>query len=56
MYNIASHLVYAAKGSDVVHSLINGRIVMRDRQLTALDEREIMARANEMSRRLTGMG
>jgi 5-methylthioadenosine/S-adenosylhomocysteine deaminase len=56
MYNIASHLVYAAKGSDVVHSLINGKIVMRDRHLTALDERQIIARVNEMSCILTGKG
>ena len=56
MYNIASHLVYAAKGSDVVHSLINGKVVMRDRQLTALDEKQIIARVNEMTRLLTGRG
>lgn len=56
MYNIASHLVYAAKGSDVAHSLINGKIVMRDRQLTELDEREIIARVNEMTHTLTGKG
>ena len=33
IYNIASHLVYAARGADVVHSVVNGRIVMRDREL-----------------------
>jgi 5-methylthioadenosine/S-adenosylhomocysteine deaminase len=54
MYHIDSQLVYAAKGSDVTHSVINGRIVMRDRKLTCLDEREIMARVNEMSGALTG--
>ncbi|MBU0909122.1 MAG: S-adenosylhomocysteine deaminase, partial [Proteobacteria bacterium] len=54
MYNIASHLVYAAKGSDVVHSLINGKVVMRDRHLTDLDERQIIAKVNEMTRILTG--
>lgn len=37
IYNIASHLVYAARGADVVHSVINGRIVMRDRKLKTCD-------------------
>lgn len=38
LYNIPSHLVYAARGGDVIHSLINGRLVMRDRVLTTIDE------------------
>ncbi len=38
-----SHLVYAAKGSDVLHSVINGQVVMRDRRLTTLDEAAILA-------------
>lgn len=37
VYNVQSHLVYAARGSDVVHSIINGRIVMRDRRLLMAD-------------------
>lgn len=41
VYDIPSHLVYAARGSDVVHSIINGRIVMRDRQLISIDNAEI---------------
>ena len=43
VYNPISHLVYAARGSDVIHSVINGRIVMRDRCLTTLDEAAILA-------------
>ena len=49
VYNPVSHLVYAARGSDVIHSVINGRVVMRDRQLQTLDERAILARAAEMA-------
>ena len=49
MYSPTSHLVYAARGSDVIHSVINGRVVMRDRQLLTLDERAILARAAEMA-------
>lgn len=42
VYNPISHLVYTARGSDVIHSVINGRVVMRDRRLTTLDEEEIL--------------
>jgi len=50
IYNPVSHLVYAARGSDVVHSVIAGRVVMRSRQLQTLDEAAILARAAEIGR------
>ncbi|MDZ4159329.1 MAG: amidohydrolase [Anaerolineaceae bacterium] len=37
-YDVFSHLVYAANRSDVCTVLINGRLVMEDRQLLTLDE------------------
>jgi 5-methylthioadenosine/S-adenosylhomocysteine deaminase len=40
-----SHLVYAARGSDVSHSIISGKIVMEDYELKTLDERRIMEEA-----------
>lgn len=49
LYHPASHLVYSARGSDVIHSVINGRIVMRDRVITTLDEAEIMAQMREIA-------
>ena len=48
LYHPASHLVYAARGSDVIHSVINGRLVMQDRRLLTLDEPAILARAAEI--------
>lgn len=50
IYNPVSHLVYAARGSDVVHSVIAGRVVMRSRELQTLDEAAILARASEIGR------
>ena len=41
IYNIYSDLVYATKASDVETTIINGRIVMRDRRLLTLDETKI---------------
>ncbi|WP_319588241.1 amidohydrolase [uncultured Desulfobulbus sp.] len=48
LYHPVSHLVYAARGSDVIHSVINGRLVMRNRRLLTLDEPAILARAAEI--------
>ncbi|MEW6594908.1 MAG: amidohydrolase [Thermodesulfobacteriota bacterium] len=49
LYHIPSHLVYAARGGDVVHSVINGQVVMQDRRLLTLDEPVILAKANEIA-------
>ena len=46
MYNVYSHLVYATKAGDVRHVIINGKIVMRDRNLLTLDENGIKKDAN----------
>ncbi len=55
VYNPISHLVYAARGSDVVHSVINGRVVMRDRQLTTLDEQAILSEMARMGKAVRQM-
>ena len=49
LYDEYSHLAYAVSGSDVDTVLINGRIVMRNRSLTTLDEDAIMARVREIA-------
>ncbi|AGF76613.1 cytosine deaminase-like metal-dependent hydrolase [Desulfocapsa sulfexigens DSM 10523] len=56
LYNIPSHLVYAARGSDVIHSIINGRIVMEDRVLQSLDEEQILARMREIGQNIVRHG
>ncbi len=53
MYNPYSHLVYSASGRDVKHSVINGAIVMEDRNLMTLDEQEIVREAAAWAKRLT---
>lgn len=54
MYNPLSHLVYAVRGSDVLHSVIDGNIVMEDRQLTMVDEGEVVVKCREVAELLTG--
>ena len=53
MYDPVSHLVYAAKGADVRHVVVEGRIVMRDRAVLTLDERGVVARAAALAARVT---
>jgi 5-methylthioadenosine/S-adenosylhomocysteine deaminase len=50
MYNVYSHLVYAASAADVSLSIINGRIVMRDRQLISLDVEKAMAEVRAIAK------
>ena len=52
MYNPYSHLVYAANGHDVTHSIIDGNIVMEDRRLLTLDVEDIIERSKEKSHKV----
>lgn len=49
-YNFYSHLVYATKASDVTDTIVNGRVLMRNRRLLTLDEVTVKARAHEYQR------
>jgi len=51
-HNPVSHLVYAASGSDVDTVIIDGRIIMKNRQVLTLDEEKIIQEANERGTRL----
>lgn len=41
--NINSHLLFGINGSKIVTTMINGRLVMKDRELIGIDEEKIMA-------------
>jgi 5-methylthioadenosine/S-adenosylhomocysteine deaminase len=47
LYNIYSHIVYAAMASDVEAVMINGKIVINDRKLLTADETEILYKARK---------
>ena len=44
--DVISSLVYSAQPSDVRVTIINGRVVMRDRELMAMDENVVVKEAN----------
>lgn len=50
LYNPFSHLVYAARGADVVTSIIGGRIVMKDRHLFTIDLDKVMSRVRQIGK------
>jgi len=53
MYDVYSELVYASKATDVRTVVIAGNIVMRDRRILTLDEKEILAKAEEYKKKVT---
>jgi 5-methylthioadenosine/S-adenosylhomocysteine deaminase len=54
LYHPVSHIVYAAKGSDVSHSVINGQLVMEDRRLLTIDLQELIKKIREKSMDVKG--
>ena len=54
MYNPVSHLVYATHGDDVRTTIVNGRILMRDRRMLTLDEPAVLAEARRWGERVRG--
>jgi 5-methylthioadenosine/S-adenosylhomocysteine deaminase len=52
MYNPVSHLVYVSRGGDVRTTIVNGRVLMRDREMRTLDERGVLADARALARKV----
>jgi 5-methylthioadenosine/S-adenosylhomocysteine deaminase len=46
-HDLVSHLVYAARGSDVRHTVCDGAVLMRDREVLTLDAAAVRDRAEE---------
>ena len=49
IYHPESHIVYAAKSSDVRDVVVDGRVRVRNRKILSLDVEEIMARVREIA-------
>ncbi len=52
LYDVPSHLVYAARGADVTHSIIDGKVVMKNRKLMTMDEDRLLADMRQMSEKI----
>ena len=47
MYNPVSHLVYTTRGDDVRTTIVNGKVLMRDRKVLVLNETSVLADARQ---------
>lgn len=52
LYNIYSHLVYSAGGSEVDTVIINGKLIMENREILTIDEDEIIDEANHLAKKI----
>ncbi len=52
MYNPVSHLVYVTRGDDVRTTIVNGRVLMRDRRMLTLDSAAVLADARRLAERV----
>jgi 5-methylthioadenosine/S-adenosylhomocysteine deaminase len=49
MYDPISHLVYTTRGDDVRTTIVNGKVLMKDRQLRTLNREAVIAEANKLA-------
>ena len=47
VFDAVSQIVYASRGDDVVTTIVNGRILMRDRKVLTLNEANVIAEARK---------
>lgn len=52
VYSVESAIVYAASGSSVVTTIVDGKILMRRGELLTLDENEVMKKADEYRQKI----
>ncbi|QTA80534.1 5-methylthioadenosine/S-adenosylhomocysteine deaminase [Desulfonema limicola] len=55
MYNPESHLVYSARAGDIITTIINGNVVMENRQILTFDVEKAMADVNAFARTLNAV-
>jgi 5-methylthioadenosine/S-adenosylhomocysteine deaminase len=53
LYDPISHLVYTTRGDDVETTIVNGQILMRERQVKTLDEKSVLEQANRFASRIS---
>jgi 5-methylthioadenosine/S-adenosylhomocysteine deaminase len=52
MYDPLSHLVYVTRGDDVNTTIVNGRILMRDRKVMTLDKTRVLSDARALAEKV----
>jgi 5-methylthioadenosine/S-adenosylhomocysteine deaminase len=52
IYDAVSHLVYVTRGDDVRNTIVNGKVLMRDRRMSTLNEGEVLAQAKALAQQV----
>jgi 5-methylthioadenosine/S-adenosylhomocysteine deaminase len=52
MYDPISHLVYVTRGDDVRSTIVNGKVLMKNRELRTLDREAVIDAANRLSQKV----
>jgi 5-methylthioadenosine/S-adenosylhomocysteine deaminase len=52
MYDPVSHLVYTTRGDDVKTTIVNGKVLMKDRQVRTLNRAAVIADANRLAQKV----
>jgi 5-methylthioadenosine/S-adenosylhomocysteine deaminase len=52
LYDPVSHLVYVTRGDDVRTTIVNGKILMKDRRVRTLDRVAVIADANRLAQKV----
>ena len=52
MYDAVSHIVYVTRGDDVRNTIVNGKVLMRDRKVTTLNEADVIAQARALAQKV----
>lgn len=53
-HNVAANVAYSSHAGNVTDSIINGKLVMRERKLLTLDEEKVVEKAQKEAERLVG--
>ena len=52
LYDPVSHLVYVTRGDDVRTTIVNGKVLMKDRQVRTLNRASVIADANRLAQKV----
>ena len=52
MYDAVSHIVYVTRGDDVRNTIVNGKVLMRDRKMTTLNAADVIAQAKALAQKV----
>lgn len=54
LFDPASTVVYSARGSDVRHAVVDGKVLVRNRKVLSFDLAEVMSRVKDLAQQVAG--